>query len=209
MSRTPVTKKDKDREELKRNLAMTQKDRLDRRCLNIIKLRLQGLTVDEVAERLNITTATVGNSIQRIRKANSKYVENFNQKDFVGETLSVYNTIEQDAWAQLDSLPLGDARRSKFLSAVRDSRKEQVKLLQNSGLLHKEAEKVEVQVTTHAIDEWSDDQKKKISEAMVEASLDDFIALPEPEKKVGMPSKEEFDLDEFAEFVEEAKKDDS
>jgi hypothetical protein len=34
---------------------------------------------------------------------------------------------------------------------------------------------------------------------MVEASLDDFIALPEP-KEIKIPSKEEFTLEDFAEF---------
>jgi DNA-binding CsgD family transcriptional regulator len=199
MARTPVTSKDDDRLKQKQLLMMTHQDVIERRRINVIQLRLQGLTTAEVAKRLSVSTDTVAKDIEAIRKANNKYVEEFNQKDFVGDTLNVYSAIEKDAWAQVATLPQGDSRRVKFLDAVRNTRKEQIKLLQNSGLLHKEAEKVEVQITTQVIDGWTDEQKLLISEAMVEASLDDFIALPEP-KEIKIPSKEEFTLEDFAEF---------
>jgi transposase len=199
MARTPVTSKDDDRVKQKEALMLRSEDLIERRRLNVIQLRLQGMTVSEVAERLKVSTDTIAKDIDAVRNSNAKHVERFNQKDFVGDTLSVYDAIERDAWSQVAILPEGDSRRVKFLDAVRNTRKEQIKLLQNSGLLHKEAEKVEVQVTTQVIENWTDEQKLRISEAVVEASLEDFIALPEV-KEVKIPSIKDIDLEDFAEF---------
>ena len=199
MSRTPVTSKDDDRLKQKQGLMLRSEDVIERRRLHVIQLRLQGLTTAEVATRLGVSSDTIVKDIEAIRASNNKYVEEFNQKDFVGDTLNVYNAIEKDAWAQVAILPEGDSRRVKFLDSVRNSRKEQIKLLQNSGLLHKEAEKVEVQLTAQVIENWTDEQKLRISEAMVEASLEDFIPLPVA-KEIKLPSKEDIKLEDFAEF---------
>ena len=102
--------------------------------------------------------------------------------------------------AQLDD---GDARKAKFLDSVRASRKEQIKLLQNSGLLHKEANKVEVQVTSDVLNTWSDDQKQMVADALVDAAILDAEEILELPEYNSMPKEEEVVFEDVADFSDD------
>jgi len=176
MVRTPViTPDDLEDQDFKGNkkLLMSANEAVELRRLEVVRRRLKGQTVYTIAKSLNCSENTVYNDIKAIREANAKYVQSFSQDDFIGDTLETYKKIEQEAWDQVFFLDKGDSRKAKFLDTVKATRKEQVKLLQSSGLLHKEASKVEIQLTTEAISDWSDDQKKMVADAVLEAAIVD------------------------------------
>ena len=80
---------------------------------------------------------------------------------------------------------------------------QQVKLLQSSGLLHKEANKVEVQVTSDVLNTWSDDQKQMVADAVLDAAIleaEEILELPEYNS---MPKEEEVSFEDVADFSDE------
>lgn len=208
MARTPVNTP----EELKdvdfnlkpgKKLLMSNDEVVELRRLEVIRRRLKGQTVLIIAKALSCSENTIYNDIKAIREANSKYVSEFRQEDFIGDTLDTYRRIESEAWDQVFFLDRGDSRKAKFLDMVKNSRKEQIKLLQSSGLLHKEAEKVEVQLTTEVINDWSDDQKQLVADAILEASIVDVDEQADEEVLSLPPVTPTSSFEEIAEFIEE------
>ena len=174
--RTPIFE---DEEELKQETSSSltilesPRDRADRRRITVIKRRLAGDTIVEIADALQVSVDTVKNDIKKVREDNKSYVQNFEPEDFVGESLNVFKRIEEESWSQLDFLSAGDVRSVKFMDSVRSSRKEQIRLLQNSGLLKQQPKQVEVKLTTEVISSWSDHQKDLVSEAIIDACIVD------------------------------------
>ena len=206
MTRTPVTNPD-DLEDLDDDagnasqMMMSPEEAIEIRRIEVIRRRLRGQTAGTIARALNVSENTIYNDIRAIRESNAKHVTTFVQEDFIGDTMQTFRRIEQEAWNQVEQLDDGDARKAKFLDSVRASRKEQIKLLQNSGLLHKEAKKVEVQVISDILGNWSEDQKQLVADAVVDAAIldtEELTALPEHDS---MPKEEDVDFEDIAEFL--------
>mgnify|MGYP005820582849 FL=1 len=208
MTRTPVTNPD-DLEDLDDDagnasqMMMSPEEAIEIRRIEVIRRRLRGQTAGTIARALNVSENTIYNDIRAIRESNAKHVTTFVQEDFIGDTMQTFRRIEQEAWNQVEQLDDGDARKAKFLDSVRASRKEQIKLLQNSGLLHKEAKKVEVQVISDILGNWSEDQKQLVADAVVDAAIldtEELTALPEHDS---MPKEEDVDFEDIAEFLDD------
>jgi len=202
MARTPVTSSD-DEPTKKRSLIVNPERTVELRRINVIRRRLRGETIASIAEAIGCSAGTINNDIKAIRDSNRECVSEFNQEDYVGDTLQTFRNIEEEAWRQVFALDVGDSRKAKFLDSIRATRKEAVKLLQNSGLLHKEAEKLEVQVTSEVIRDWSLDQKMLIADALIEASIID-VEVEEAEFDSLPPKNEKIEFKDIAEFPEDA-----
>lgn len=180
MTRTPITSKDDlDKEDSQKTL-LSPRELVELRRIDVVRRRLRGQSVSVIAKELGESTSVIYNDIKSIRESNEKYTSNFNQDEFIGESLDVFRKIEEESWEQVFILDKGDARKAKFLDSVRSSRREQIKLLQNSGMLHKEADKLEVHLSTDIIGSWSDDQKHMVADAIVEAAI-----LDDPPEALG------------------------
>ena len=208
MTRTPVTDPndlesiDEDGNNAQKML-MSPEEVIEIRRMEVIRRRLRGQTAGTIARALSVSENTVYNDIKAIRESNLKHVTTFAQEDFIGDTLQTFQRIEQEAWNQVAQLDDGDARKAKFLDSVRSTRKEQIKLLQSSGLLHKEANKVEVQVTSDALNAWSDDQKQMVADAVLDTAIldvEEVLQLPEYDS---MPKEEDLSFEDVADFSEE------
>tara|TARA_R100000152_G_C6702453_1_gene131697 strand:+ start:209 stop:835 length:627 start_codon:yes stop_codon:yes gene_type:complete len=208
MTRTPITNPD-DLEDFDsdgsnaQQMMMSPEEVIELRRMEVIRRRLRGQTAGTIARALNVSENTIYNDIKAIRQSNVKHVTTFAQEDFIGDTLQTFQRIEQEAWNQVAQLDDGDVRKAKFLDSVRSTRKEQIKLLQSSGLLHKEAQKVEVQVTSEVIGGWSEDQKQMVADAVLDAAIldaEEFLELPEHNS---MPKEEVVSFEDVAEFSEE------
>ena len=208
MTRTPVTDPndlegiDEDGSNA-RSMLMNPEEVIELRRMEVIRRRLRGQTAGTIARALSVSENTIYNDIKAIRESNLKHVTTFAQEDFIGDTLQTFQRIEQEAWNQVAQLDDGDVRKAKFLDSVRSTRKEQVKLLQSSGLLHKEANKVEVQVTTDVLNTWSDDQKQMVADAVLDAAIleaEEILELPEYNS---MPKEEEVSFEDVADFSDE------
>ena len=180
MTRTPVTSKDDLEKEDSQKTLLSPRELVELRRIEVVRRRLQGQSVSVIAKDLGESTSVIYNDIKSIRESNEKYTQDFNQDEFIGESLNIFKKIEEESWEQVFILDKGDARKAKFLDSVRSSRKEQIKLLQNSGMLHKEAEKLEVHLSADIIGDWSDDQKHLVADAIVEAAI-----LDDPPKSLG------------------------
>ena len=205
MARTPVTSTD-DPEEgaTKKSLVVNTERSVELRRIEVIRRRLRGETITTIADALGCSVGTINNDIKAIRDSNAELVSQFSQKDYVGETLQTFQKIEEEAWRQVFALDVGDSRKAKFLDSIRATRKEAIKLLQNSGLLHKEAEKVEVQVTSEVINTWSTDQKMLVADALVEAAIIDVEVIEEEEEFDSLPPRnDDLQLDDIAEFLDD------
>jgi len=208
MTRTPVTDPndlegiDEDGSNA-RSMLMSPEEVIELRRMEVIRRRLRGQTAGTIARALGVSENTIYNDIKAIRESNLKHVTTFAQEDFIGDTLQTFQRIEQEAWNQVAQLDDGDVRKAKFLDSVRSTRKEQVKLLQSSGLLHKEANKVEVQVTSDVLNTWSDDQKQMVADAVLDAAIleaEEILELPEYNS---MPKEEEVSFEDVADFSDE------
>ena len=208
MTRTPITDPD-DLEDIDedgnnaRKMMMSPEEVIEIRRMEVIRRRLRGQTAGTIARALNVSENTIYNDIKAIRDSNLKHVTTFVQEDFIGDTIQTFQRIEQEAWNQVAQLDDGDARKAKFLDSVRASRKEQIKLLQNSGLLHKAANKVEVQVTSDVLNTWSDDQKQMVADALVDAAILDAEEILELPEYNSMPKEEEVVFEDVADFSDD------
>ena len=208
MTRTPVTDPndlegiDEDGSNA-RSMLMSPEEVIELRRMEVIRRRLRGQTAGTIARALGVSENTIYNDIKAIRESNLKHVTTFAQEDFIGDTLQTFQRIEQEAWNQVAQLDDGDVRKAKFLDSVRSTRKEQVKLLQSSGLLHKEANKVEVQVTTDVLNTWSDDQKQMVADAVLDAAILDAEEILELPEYNSMPKEEEVSFEDVADFSDE------
>jgi hypothetical protein len=186
------------------NLMMSPTRVIEMRRLDIIRRKLRGETIHIIAHALGVSVPTIVSDLKAIRSMNGELVKDFDQETYVGETLATYKKIEEEAWVQVFALDIGDSRKAKFLDSIRATRKEAVSLLQSSGLLHKEAEKVEVQLTANVISDWSDEQKLLIADAVVEAAIIDVEATSSPKDFNSLPAPEEnLELEDIAEFLED------
>ena len=196
MARTPVKSSDDLEEHGKRKSLIVNPDKaIELRRVDVVRRRLRGETISSIADSLGCSVSTVNNDLKAIRDSNNSAVRGFNQEDYIGDTLQTFKKIEEESWMQVFALDTGDSRKAKFLDSIRSTRKEAIKLLQSSGLLHKEAEKVEIQVTSEVINNWSSDQKMLVADAVVEAAIIDadfeeaepeFDSLPKPSKNVSL-----------------------
>jgi len=205
MARTPVKSSDDPEDSLNKNtLAVNTEKAVELRRIEVIRRRLRGETITTIADVLGCSVGTINNDIKAIRSANNASVVSFDQEDYVGETLQLFKKIEEEAWRQVFALDVGDSRKAKFLDAIRSTRKEAIKLLQSSGLLHKEAQKVEVQVTSEVINSWSSDQKMLVADALVEAAIIDIDVEEAEEEFNSLPPKDlDLQLEDIAEFLDE------
>jgi len=181
-------------------------EEMEMRRLEVARRRLQGQSVSNIARDLNYSPATIRNDIEALQDANVKYITGFNQVDFVGESLNVYRSLESEAFRQIDSVPIGDSRRSKFIKDARDSRSAMVKLLQESGLLHREAQKLDVAVSVAVLDNWSIQQREMVAASILDAAivgpeeiLEEAVDPYEEAKK----KFEHIDINSVAEFADE------
>jgi len=203
MARTPVkSPEDLEAHAAKKKMIANPDRLIEMRRMDVIRRRLRGETISGIAHALNCSVGTINNDIKAIRDANQSLVTGFNQTDYVGETLQTFKRIEEEAWVQVFSLGVGDSRKAKFLDSIRSTRKEAIKLLQNSGLLHKEAAKVEVQITSEVLGRWTPDQKMLVAEAVVEAAIIDIDCEEVEPEFNSLPIKDkELELEDMAEFL--------
>jgi hypothetical protein len=205
MARTPVKSSDDLEEHGRRKSLIVNPDRaIELRRVDIIRRRLRGETISSIASSLGCSVSTVNNDLKVIRDANNSVVKDFNQEDYIGDTLQTFKKIEEESWMQVFALDTGDSRKAKFLDSIRATRKEAVKLLQSSGLLHKEAQKVEIQVTSEVINGWSSDQKMLVADAVIEAAIIDVDVVEAQPEFDSLPNKnEDVNFEDLATFMDE------
>ena len=179
---------------------------IELRRLEVIGRRLRGETITQIARDLGFTPVTIKNDIDAISSLNLQYVSDFNQADFVGDTLEVYRELEKEAFTQLGAVPRGDSRKAKFMKDIRDNRKAMIEILQESGLLHKEPKKVDIAVSMEVLKHWSPEQRSIIAGSIIDAAIIEGEVVEEEKLSVYERAKqqaESIDIDAIAEFSDD------
>lgn len=210
MPRTPITNPDdvpvlfspRDKE----NKVKCTKAEMEMRRIEVARRRLCGQSISIIAEGLGYSEATIKNDIDAVQESNIQVIKNFDQAEFVCESLEVFKRVEQEAFTQLYEVPDGDMRKSKFLKDIRDSRKASIDLLQDSGLVRTEPKKIDVAVSVDVLNSWSSEQRTMVSSAILDAAIIGEVEeehVPFDPYADAKKKAQELDLEDIAEFSDD------
>jgi DNA-binding CsgD family transcriptional regulator len=130
--RTPVLgAKAKKRAPVPNQKAQTIEERREQ----VFRLRIRGIARKDIAEQLNVSLGTVKNDLAIMRQKNAEYVTEYQQNEFVGMSIAMFEEVATNAWEEYDNNKANGTLRLKALDLVRNITKDQIKLLQEVGLL--------------------------------------------------------------------------
>jgi hypothetical protein len=157
---------------------LTKFEIADRRR-KVMRLRLRGLGIPQIARVIQISESTVESDLLEVQKINQQAVNNFEKNQFIGESLLVFSELEERAWAEFSAAESGTSHRLKSLELIRSLNKDKIDALVDTGVI-KKAEDAQIIEHHHSI-KWDEDLKSKIAKAMLEASLKTKLLEPTPE----------------------------
>ena len=155
----------------------------------VFKLTLRGLTQRAIAEVLNISQPAVAKHWKAVKEKFAEIGASVNQDQVVGESVSLYSEVEQQAWALFYTAKTAGkgAEANRALTTIMTARDKQLQLLMDLGLLRRAAIEHEHKVTASPlVQAWEqgDPQKKmEISSSVIETQLDE-LEDPEPPKDI-------------------------
>jgi len=179
---------------------------IELRRLEVARQRLRGKSIVEIANDMNYSEVTIKNDLDAVYEARKEYLTQFSQVDFVNQSLAIFQELERRAFNQMDFIPAGDSRHSKFINDIRNTRQSMIGLLQDAGLVRKESPEVKVNVTMEVLNGWSPKQIDIVSESILDAAIvSEEAELVEEENLYEKAKKESesFSDDELAEFLDE------
>lgn len=166
----------------------TQMELAERRQL-VIRMRLKGMTLREIAKELCCGYMTIKRDLDAVRQEVSEKVSQFDRDYALGKSMSVYEQIELEAWQQYYGCSPGSTGRAQFLNLVRTTRNDQVKLLTEVGLISKAPTQVQHNFEANQVlKDWTEDAKRIVSLAIIRSQMDGgevpkaLLAAQEPQE---------------------------
>jgi len=151
---------------------------LQERRTKVYRLRLQGISYSNIAKMLNMSVLTVRRDLEHIRKDNQTKIDQFQQNQFVGESLLVFDEIINRAWNEYNSNKEGNPRL-KSLDLIRTTQNDKLRVLQETGMIHKQATAVE---HTHVVSlPWTENVKDAVIQTLLQQKLSPQLAAPTPD----------------------------
>ena len=139
----------------------------------VIKFRLKGKTLREIAKELNTGYMTVKRDLDIVKHEVHEKVSQFDREYALGKSISVYEQIESEAWEQYFGCAVGAPGRVQFLNLVRTARNDQVKLLTDVGLINKAPAQVHHQFEANQVLKgWTDDARRIVALAIIRSQMD-------------------------------------
>ena len=159
---------------------------LSERRQEVIRLRLRGMTLREIAKSLGCGAMTIKRDLDAVKQEVHQKVSQFDRDYALGTSLSVYEQIEKEAWEQYYGCSQGSPGRAQFLNLVRTARNDQVKLLADVGLISRAPTQVQHQFEANQVLKgWTDDAKRIVALAIIRSQMDGGDvpkALSEPQE---------------------------
>ena len=158
-------------------------DELSERQRRIVKYRLRGLTQTAIAQIEKVSQPMISKELKAIRVVFAERGAQIDQDVVVGETVHLYQEIEQQAWSLFheakSTKDLSNANKS--LGTIMSSRERHIKLLLDLGLLKRAAieHKHEVAPFLERWKEQSSQDKRILIESVIDTQLSD-LAPPLP-----------------------------
>jgi hypothetical protein len=150
----------------------TQVELTERRQM-VLRMRLQGKTFRDIGKELGLGYMTVKRDLDAIKCEVAQKIDKFDRDYALGKSISVYEQIEEEAWAEYHRSVTGSPSKAQFLNLVRTARNDQVKLLADVGLIDRAPAKVQHKIETNKILEgWTDDARRIVSLAIIRAQMD-------------------------------------
>jgi hypothetical protein len=160
-----------------RGKATTGGKREERRK-EVRRLRMRNLSKSAIAKALGVSALTIGKDLEIITKENIERAVGSDQNAYIGDSISLFEEVEAQAWQDYEGVAVGHTNRAKFLDVIRNSRKDAINLKQNLGLLYKEPDKKSVRATVEL--DWAPQVKQLVSDAILEQHLKGSLPEPEP-----------------------------
>jgi len=165
-------------EELKPARRTSQYEMMQRRQ-NVQRLRLRGLSISEIATQLKVSYLTAQRDLESVKLVNQEQVKNFQQEQFVGEAMTLFDELRQHAWNEFEQAQPGSRHRLQSLDMIRTLQNDKVKALQDTGLLMKVAHEVKHEHTIAL--PWTDEMKRAASSQLLQSQMTAKLALPTPD----------------------------
>lgn len=160
-----------------------EKHEIDDRRQSVLKLRMRGLTYDEIASDLGISAVTVRRDIEALKKDSSDAIDNFDRKQFIIEQIATYDDIIARAWKEY-STAYDTKDRLKCLDTVRAAKNDRFRMLQECGFVHNEPQKVEHKITLDVLQNWDDNFRQAVAKSVLENMLTPQLPEPVPEAEI-------------------------
>ena len=153
---------------------------LTERQVTISRLKMRGLSQTAIASVLGVSQPIVSKELKKIKKVHQERGVTLDKNAMVGQTVSVYEEVEQKAWELFHTSPDDSSHKSQALSLVMQARDKQIKLMTDLGFIEKAAQKVDhsIQVKAPLLESWDKQGKQRLSENILVAQLN---PLDEPE----------------------------
>lgn len=145
----------------------------------ILSFKMRGLNQAAIAKILKVSQPYVSKQVKHIRELFQARGKSINQDMVLGETISLYEEVEQQAWMLYSSDKEID--KLKALSLIVSARKENVKLLMDLGKLERVGTTSEVKLTVSPfLEKWkTSEDPRDIAKTAIVAKLPELEA-PEP-----------------------------
>jgi hypothetical protein len=143
----------------------------------VMKLRLRGLGVPQIAQVLKVKERVVIDDLEVVQRQNAQNVDKFQQNQFV----------EERVWSEFAAMEAGTPGRLKALDMVRVLQNDRLKALLDTGIVKKD-EAVVVEHIHKLDDRWTPTVKATVAKALLEAGLTTQLAEPTPDDSQPNPA---------------------
>jgi len=174
-----------DRKNNGENFKRISKKEVEQRRLMVMRMRMRGLTYQQISQEMSISFLTIKKDLDAIREDNAKKIGRLERNYALGEAVSTYEEIRTRAWEEYNDPTTNATTRAKYLEIVRSAQNDQTKLLMDVGLISKAPAKHEHVVATDVISHWTPAAQDLIAMAVIKSKY-----LKPPIQKV-LPAAEE------------------
>lgn len=153
---------------------------IDDRREAVLKLRLRGHTFEEIADRLNVSHATVRRDYDAIRSKATANAEEFDKAAFIQDALLGYDDLLKATWDQFDKATDGSKFKLDTLKELRGITDSKVKALKDLGIIEekKPVQQVDHSVNVEILSVWDDNFKSALAESIITQQMQKQLEAP-------------------------------
>lgn len=159
-------------------------EEVEERRSKVFQLRLRGHSYDYIASVMNLSAMTVKRDFDAITEENKDIVATFDKSNFVGETIATIDDVIARAWEDYNATLPGTTQRLKALDMVRLANLDRVRIMNECGVIQKQAEKHEHNVSVEVIQGWDPEVRQRAVEAILQGVLKTPLLEPVKDENV-------------------------
>lgn len=158
---------------------------LEERRQTVESMRLQGLTVRDIADKLGISRSTVQRDLDTIKQENSVKITATQSDELMAEAMSYYHELETEAWSSYRAAKAGSSQAIKALDLIRVIQGDKIKAFKDTGFIRTdETQHVEVQVNHRLEQVATPEMMEAMSKYLLEQGLTTDLEEPIHESEI-------------------------